>query len=299
VQGDGSSQSEKLAGIEAPVTEADPAWPGTFDIDPGSLTVQYEGGDPSERWARVVPDPTNGSNRLLQFMLKQANVRDAAGLAVKGRVQMNAYDTGNVRAREVRFTTRMYLSQDFLLLKALPQTFSWLTISEWWNNGGWTGQDFPFRVAVNITKPAAEPGAALRFTAHAQTLNREANKWDTTVWTETNGNIEVPIGQWVTLEYHFREGNGSEGRFYLALVSESGVRQVVFDVHGWTQHPDDPAPDGITHFNPLKLYTSKALVDAVRDAGGALQVFWDDLGFRLCRQHYDDFTSPCGPASFD
>ncbi len=30
-------------------------------------------------------------------------------------------------------------------------------------------------------------------------------------------------------------------------------------------------------WSPMKLYTSSALVDYVRNAGGAVQIYWDDF----------------------
>lgn len=298
VQSGTNSQTDQLAGVASAGARSDPVLAGTYAIDPGALTLHYQGGDLSERSAAIVPDPANPSNLALQFLLMAANVRDDTGTPVKGRVQLNAYDTERVRSREVRFTTRMKLSADVDLLRSLGQTFDWLTISEWWNNGGWTGQAYPFRVSVNVTKPSAATGSALRFAAHAQVLDTATNKWNTTLWTVTNTSVAVPAGQWVTLEYHYRQGDAAEGRFYLALVPDGGARQVVFDVQGWTQHPDDPAPDGLTHVNPLKLYTSRLVIDHVRSAGGTLGVLWDDLGFRLCAERYPLGASPCGPESF-
>jgi hypothetical protein len=79
------------------------------------------------------------------------------------------------------------------------------------------------------------------------------------------------------------------------MVPDGGARQVLFDVRNWTHHPSDPAPDGITHLNPIKLYTSKAVIDAARNAGEALAVDWDDLAFRLCRERQAASMSPCAP----
>ena len=271
---------------------------GWFDVDPGRLTVQYQGGDASERIARVAPDPADSSKHALEFLLRAANVRDADGTAVKGRVQMNAYATESVRAKEVRLRARMYLSEGFTDLRRLPQSFGWLTVSEWWNDAGWTGQAYPFRVSVNIVKPAAVAGSRLYFGVRAETLNLATNKWDKTIWSQTNADVPVPVGRWVTLEYHFREGDANEGRFYMAMVPDGGERVVLFDHRGWTHHPGNPSPDGLTHLNPLKLYTSKALIDYARNAGHPLQVFWDDIGFRLCRERLEPATSPCRPETF-
>jgi hypothetical protein len=52
---------------------------------------------------------------------------------------------------------------------------------------------------------------------------------------------------------------------------------VVFDLTRVTHNSSDPAPDGVTEFNPLKLYTSKQLIDYMRSEGKTLQIYWDDF----------------------
>lgn len=81
----------------------------------------------------------------------------------------------------------------------------------------------------------------------------------------------------MTIEFHFKEGNASSGRFSMAVTPEGGVRRTIFDVTNYTHHPSDPAPDGMKHYNPMKLYTSNTVIDHVRNNGGVLQVYWDDL----------------------
>ena len=51
----------------------------------------------------------------------------------------------------------------------------------------------------------------------------------------------------------------------------------LFDVHNYTHHPSDPSPDGVTSFNPMKLYTSGALINGMSQANAELAVFWDDF----------------------
>ena len=298
VEPTGDGQMAVLSGLSPLAGSLSDATGTPFDVDPGRLSVQYQGGDASERLARVAADPSNPANHVLEFLLQAANVRDADGNAVKGRVQLNAYAVETVRAREVRLRMRMKLADGFEQLRSLDRAFRWLTLSEWWNDAGWTGQAYPFRITVDVTKPVAQAGSRLFFGVRAETLNVATQKWDTTVWSQLNTAVPVPLGEWVTLEYHFREGDASEGRFYMAMVPDDGQRVVLFDHRGWTHHPDNPAPDGLTHLNPAKLYTSKVVIDHAAAAGHPLRVHWDDLGFRLCRQRFDAATSPCRPETF-
>jgi hypothetical protein len=270
----------------------------TVPSHPGALAVQYQGGNAEQRIAELVADPRDAANQVLQFRLREANVIDDTGHADRGRVQLNAYNLAPASARELRFSTRMFLASDIDLLRQMNATFDWLTVSEWWNNAGWTGQAFPFRVAVNIVKVSRRKGTPLNFRAAAQTLDPVTQNWSRIVWQVTNRTVQVPTGRWVTLEYAYLEGNASTGRFYMAMTPDGGQRTVLFDIRSWTHHPDDPAPDGLTHVNPLKLYTSATVIDHVRNAGGTLSVHWDDLTFRLCAERTPEATSPCAPASF-
>jgi len=282
-------QSETLNGV------ADASANKVFSTHPGKMQIQYEGGDLKGRSATISPSPTDPGNRVLHFRLSQAGILNASGLPEKGRIQLNAYDVEQVRAREVRFTTRMYLYRDFDLLRSMRQKFTWLTLSEWWNNPSWGNESYPFRIKLNLTKPDSNAGTALRFHLSAETFDPGSRRWNNALWQATNTEVEIPTGEWVNLEYYFREGNSREGRFGINMIHESGARVVLFDVHNWTHHPDDPAPDGITHINPLKLYTSKQLIDHVRGQGGELQVDWDELAFRICRERTHINTSPCRP----
>ncbi len=266
-----------------------------FRVDPGRLVVQYEGGDDTERSARVVPSPTDAGQNVLAFALQAPNVRDAAGTPQKGRVQLNAYATDAVRAREVRLRVRMYLGEGFGSLSSLPKSFHWLTLSEWWNNAGWTGQPYPFRISVDLAKPTARAGTPLYFAVRAETLNTATRRWNKPIWSRVNTGVPAPVGQWVTLEVYFREGDASQGRFRMSMQADGGEPQVLFDQRGFTHHPDDPAPDGLTHLNPVKLYTSKLVVEHAAALGTPLEVFWDDIGFRLCRERGQGLESPCAP----
>lgn len=289
LQPSSDGQSELLRGIRAPAPPS-----SDYRTDPGSLTIQYEGGNSTMRAARLSAGPDRADNRVLGFELRAPNVVDPkTGVAIKGRVQMNAYDTKALRARELYYSTRLYLGSDFDLLRQFPKTFNWLTISEWWNNAGWLNDPHPFRITVSIVKPSPASPAPLRFRAHASVKVAGTDAWNQVVWDVTNEDVAVPVGRWATLEYFFREGNAGSGQFYMALTPDGGTRQVVFHVDNWTHHPDDPSPDGLTHLNPLKLYTSAEVIDHVRARGGKLGMSWDDLSFTICQEQSSRSTSAC------
>ncbi len=87
----------------------------------------------------------------------------------------------------------------------------------------------------------------------------------------------MPIARWVTLDYDFLEGNASTGHFLLTATVDGGESVQVFNIRNFTHHPDDPKPDGLSDFSPIKLYTSKKLINYVNSKGGEIKVYWDDL----------------------
>ncbi len=240
---------------------------GTFDI-------QYQGGDVTERYAKIITDPTGSANKVLHFWLKEPNVD-----GTKGRIQANIYD--NNCLIEVYHTSRLFLHSDFNILQNSPETFDWLTLFEYWNNAGWTSEEYPFRITINIEKRDNSIGSPLYFGVHAQTYN--GSSWNNNVWDIDNTDTPIVFNQWLTTEVYFKEGDNNSGRFYFAITPEGGNKKVIFDITDFTHHPEDPCPDGLTHFNPMKLYTSDELLNYMTNNGGILQVYWDN--FQLWKNH--------------
>jgi hypothetical protein len=248
-----------------------------FDKHPevGSFSLQYQGGTESQRFARIIPEPGNPQNHVLHFWLNEPNVDGK-----KGRIQANIYG-GEKGLKEFYQSERIFLPEDFQTVRTFPDKISWLTIAEFWNNITWN-QNVPwgFRITLGIGKP--EPGECdLNFIIDGQDcqLFPDNSQKYTTLWSEINRQVKVPIGKWFTLDYYYREGDSQNGRFWMAIQPDGGEKQVIFDLTRITHHSKDPAPDGVTEFNPLKLYTSKQLIDYMKSQGKTLQIYWDD--FRL------------------
>lgn len=247
----------------------------------GRPQVQYEGGHAGQRSARVVPDPLRPENSVLEFVSRRPNVQAAEGGAGKSRVQLNVY--GNDAANEVYLSVRMYLAPSMATLRDLPRSFDWLTLSEWWHDAPWTGAAHPFRITVNLTKPAVAPGSPLQLAVHAQAMlpgRRDFRGAD--LWAASAAHWTVPLGVWLRLQYYYREGHRDQGRFALAVTQDGGERQELFNLSRSTLHPNATAGDGVRHLNPAKLYTSAMLTNFVADRGGELRVLWDDLTIQTC-----------------
>lgn len=264
-----TAQTTKITGIDQQVT-APNNWVTDFAPWVGRFDFSFEGGDTTMRKVSIVPDPTNSSNKVLEYWLADANALNFT----KGRIQANAADGNGMK--EVYQKVRMYLSTDFNTIKTWDQESDWLTIFEFWNNKTWDNAPDPFRVKVTIAKPSASPNTSLNFRVTAQTYN-PTNDAFSTKWTSTNTSYQVPIAQWVTMEYYFKEGNTLTGRFYLAITPDGGSKQVLFDINNCTHDPTINNPDGLTDFNPMKIYTSKELMDYMKSQGKILRIYWDDF----------------------
>jgi hypothetical protein len=249
-------------------------WIKDLDNHPniGNFNIQFEGGDSSMRYARIVAEPGNTENTILKFWLNEPNVGGS-----KGRIQANLY--GNNGLRELYQTVRVFLPADFESVRKYPKKIDWLTIVEFWNNITWS-QTVPyrFRITLGIGKPAAME-SDLHFILDAQDceLFPDGSQKYTTLWSESNLQVSLPIGKWFTMEYYYKEGNQQNGRFYLAITPEGEPKKVVFDLTKITHNSQDPSPDGVGDFNPLKLYTSGDLINYMKSNNKALQIYWDDF----------------------
>lgn len=250
-------------------------WVKDIDESPnlGFFSLQYQGGDTTMRFARIIPEPGNPKNKVLHFWVNQANVD-----GIKTRIQANIYadkSKKNEGIKELYQSVKLFLPSDMEVLKSYPDKITWLTILEVWNNIQWVDDPYPFRISVTIGKPTDQK-SELHFKVDAEDFDYSGKKYYE-LWHDSNTTIDVPIGKWFTLEYYIKEGNARSGRFYMAITPEGGRKKVIFDIVNFTHNSKDPNPDGITLWNPMKLYTSKSLVEYVRDQGKALQIYWDDF----------------------
>jgi hypothetical protein len=244
----------------------------------GIMQVQYTGGDSTKRFARIEPEPGNPKNHVLHYWLNDS--WHASEGQQKARIQTNLYGIKG-GFKEFYQSVRVFLTEDFNALRTYPHQIGWCTISEFWNNEWWVKDEpYGFRVTLGIGKPTATV-SDLNFILNAE------NPGQKEVWNGDNTNIKVPIGKWFKMEYYFKEGNREMGRFWMAITPEGGSQQVVFDIHNFTHMTKDTAPNGLTGYNPMKLYTSKEIIAYVKSQGKTLQVYWDD--FKLWKNKQPEF----------
>ncbi len=249
-------------------------WANDMDSSPdgGNFMLEYTGGDSTKRKARLIPEPGNSKNHVLQFWMNDS--WEASEHQVKARVQADIYGIKKP-FKEFYQSVRVFLHPDFNTLKNYPDKISWFTISEFWNNEWWVETEkYGFRISLGIGKPSAA-SSDLNFTLSAENAGQKE------VWRANDTAVKVPVGRWFTMEYYYREGDSANGRFYMAITPQGGKKQVVFDVKNYTHCTYDPAPGGLSGYNPMKMYTSKEVVAFMKEQGKTLQMYWDD--FKLWR----------------
>ncbi|MDX1284636.1 MAG: hypothetical protein R3182_06480 [Draconibacterium sp.] len=249
-------------------------WVNDLDKHPevGNFNLQYQGGTPSQRFAKIISELGNPDNHVLHFWLNEPNVGGK-----KGRIQANIY--GGTGWKEFYQSVRIFLPDDFRTVKSFPDEIHWLTIAEYWNDVTWR-QSVPygFRITLGIGKPNKGEGD-LYFILDGQDckLFSDGSQKYTTLWSEINKDIKVPIGKWFTAEYYYKEGDENNGRYYMSIQPDGEEKQVIFDVTRFTHNSSDPNPGGVSDFNPIKLYTSKKLIEFMRSKEKILQIYWDDF----------------------
>lgn len=252
-------------------------------INIGVVRIFYEQGDSTQRLAKIVPDPQNANNKVLNYKISVPHIDVPASSQYtvngilfhkKARIQMDIYS--NTGLKEVYQSVRLFLPADFnkLVNSKYPASGDWITLCEFWNNAHWvTNATYPFRFGISLKKGSATVGSPLYFHTSGQKLVGGF----VTVWDKQNNVFPVPIGKWMTLEYYIKDGNKGKGRFYLAVTPDGESKTVLWDLTNDTCHPDDPNPDGLSEFNPIKLYTSNNMVNQMNAMGGTFQVYWDDF----------------------
>ncbi len=266
---------DDIVGVDNTLPEKND-WERDLDKNPhaGQFLIEYTGGDTTQRYVKIISEPGNPSNHVLQFWLRDWWA--ASEGQQKARIQTDIYGIKE-GFKEIYQTQRVFFTEDFNALKSFPKPIPWCTISEFWNNEWWIKDEkYGFRTTLGIGKPIAGE-SDLYFILNAENAGQKE------VWNanQSTTRVKVPIGKWFTMEYYLKEGNKSNGRFYMSITPAGEQTQVVFDVNNFTQNTNDPAPNGFTGWSPQKLYTSKDVVEYVKSQGKTLQIYWDD--FKLWR----------------
>ncbi len=263
----GDAEAGDLVGRDASTSLGD--WQRDLESPPlGSFSIQYQGGTPEQRWMALEPDPVDPANTVLAFHLAAANVPAEDG-GPKARIQANLYGNEGLAALTSRI--RLWPGEGFAALQASGETFTWLTLAEFWNDADWKEGE-PFRITLSAVKEDPTPGAPLLLEIRGQ--EKTGSGWET-LWSATDPEPLEPE-TWTVIELRLQEGGPEDGRLVLRRGPDADALREAVNLTGATRHPDLCDPDGYSEINPFKLYTSAELVEGLQAAGTGLEVLWDD-----------------------
>jgi len=244
--------------------------------------IRYEDGNKSGRYADVVADPSGGSNQVLHFWLKKAQVGGQRKGSSKGRIQLNM---SKLNFTEVYQRFRVYLGSDLIHYKSLADSNGWFTIGEFWF--GQKGKHpHPFRITLGIVKNSGA-GSPLLLAVSGEVAaggKKGHGKWSS-IWHEISDDAEeLPVGEWIDIEIGYRQGDKETGRFEVSTKRRDDSKMfTVLSVNDWTYSPEAKSPVPLTAWNPLKIYTSSKIIDHIQSKGGVAELYFDDLEIRASK----------------
>ena len=271
-RGDPFTADDNIVGIDSSVPPPN-NW--NTNVNLGSWNFQYQQGDTTQRKLRIVPDPVNPENNVLSFWVRDQWVN--AGGNTVGRIQANLRtpDDGNVNGiKELYQKNKMFVHEDVAAFNNYLKTGHFFTFLEIWNTTGWEGDPYRFRIAIGIGKARNESTGDICFVVTSQ----DGDGKYVTVWEERNSNIPVPIGEWVTMEYYMKDGDAQNGHFYMAMTREDGTRREIVNVRNFTYNTKNPNSNGITFYNPLKVYiTDTDAMAFLKSHNKSIHFYFDDF----------------------
>lgn len=244
----------------------------TFEDHPsiGDFKINCGDGTESQRWVKIMQDPQNKLNTVLGFGIIEPHQKEPGKM--KGRVQADL--NSNSCITEFYQTVQIYFHEDMQFLQEWDESFSWLSIFEFWNNANWTHEKNPFRVTVNLYKPNTGKTDEIFFHVKGDEY-KGFGRWKV-VWQEHAQNFAVPFGSWLTVELYIKEGDNTNGRFYMAIETEQHEKHVLFNITNYTHHPKEKCPDGFSEIHALKFYTSEELIMYMKNNSKKLEMYWDN-----------------------
>lgn len=228
------------------------------------------------RKAQLIMDPTDSNNTVIRYRIDQAHTEGNSGTP-KGRIQQSIIFEP-YRYYELAHTIKLYLPETLNPLKdphfEIPH--DWFNLMEYWANP-WNG-DNRYKITFDLYKNSTEP-TTLRFAVGGV---KPVNGGNSPQWEYINTDYEVPLGQWIHLQLYYKQGvdDQQNGRFIVNLIQENGDLINLFDITEQMHNEEEYNPDGLSFFNPMKLYTSAETIYYINGRDGKVEVFWDD--FVMC-----------------
>ncbi len=240
------------------------------------VNIFYEGGSRTGRYAKVIKEPGEDKNQVLQFWIGDAQIKGARKGYFKGRIQLGFR---KMALTETFAHYRMFLHPDLEHYRSFPDENTWFTLQELWAGGKVAKYPKKFRITLGLIKPEGRNKPLyLNMVGDLRAGGPSGHGHWKAVWHSTNKEYRVPMGEWLDVAIAYRQGDRSNGRIAMAIKKASEKQYTtVFDIQDWTYHPESKKPVPLVDWHPLKLYTRGAVIDHIRAQNGAAQLYFDDL----------------------
>ncbi len=226
----------------------------------GNHSIWYEAGTSTDRKAWIYKD-------TLRMSLYNAAIG-----GTKGRAQLQLSD---LSATQLVQDVSVYFPSGLSAYQSYPSSNGWFTLAEYFM--GALGTENRFRVTLSLVKSTASE-LYFRVSGDIRTGGTAGNGIWQEVWSDVYDNAPISLGNWLTLTFGLQTGDDSSGKFILDAtdpITSATVR--LFDITNWTYHPSATSPIPVTSYNPLKLYTSKSIIDWINSQGEVTEIVFDNL----------------------
>jgi hypothetical protein len=226
--------------------------------------------DPTLGFQEIRTDPTNSDNRVLYQQVVD-DPQNASGQ----RAQVVWDFKENLDVYHISY--RIYLHPDINNLSNYPSKIVWFVIMEMWEehnpdlDGDGAGQA---RWGMSIRKDLGT-GKSLFWAVHADYMQPQARLMESIWPVQENRLVPVKTGQWATLDYYLKRGQGKDGHLMVTIQYDGESVQTLFDIHNYTEYPGNPLP--VHSWNVWKLYTADPIMDFMRNNNATIGAYYDDF----------------------
>jgi len=257
-----------------------------FGIGHNGFGCPIVGGKATQRNAQIVTDPENSINSVLYTWVNEAYMD--RGSFYTARVQpswtnnnIENWNLDGTGFEELRYSVKFYLPdtfQDILDDSSYELEGGDITFAQFNNDATWSNANDHYQINLVIQeRNNSGINPTLNFTVYV--IDRMTGAHSATYIDSLH---EIPIGDWNTVEFYFKEGDVGQGKFQIKLNGS-----LVHDLTIATHYPGALTPDGLTHLDPIDLYVHERVVNFFNPSNTILderiEIYWDDLTI------YDDF----------
>lgn len=231
-------------------------------------------------YQEIVNNPTNSSEKVEHAVL----LTDDPNVSGTTRAQMTLTFKDGVMLDVYHSSVRMFFHSDVALLLNYPDKISWFDIFEAWNApvSSWGGDVAgSSRWNLHIFKNAGDN--KFYWVAAGETMEPDpqivpAMPDRTTIWTEQNKTVPIPINKWFTIDVYIKRGDASTGRYIIKITVDGEATQTLFDITNYTIYPGHSEIQ-LKSWQAFKFYFDPTYLTwyAANNPGKQLQCYYNDF----------------------